>query len=92
MDEKHGSILFSYHLPYVEVWVISLHLKTSFLCGAHSKLLSSREREAVRTKEMPMFIFLFLFKLTHQSADVMRFFSMIFGAEIWRGRLEEGGS
>lgn len=59
--EKHGSILFSYHLPYVEVWIISLHLKTSFLCGAHSKLLLSREvrfeREAVKSKEMVLLIF-----------------------------------
>ena len=43
VGEKHGSILFSYHLPNVEVWFISLHLKTSFLCGAHSKLLLLRE-------------------------------------------------
>ena len=61
LGEKHGSTLFSYYLPYVEVWVISLHLKTSFLCGAHSKLLLSREvrfeREAVKSKEMVLLIF-----------------------------------
>ena len=60
VGEKHGSILISYHLPFVEVWVISLHLKTSFFVVL-IQLLSSREvrfeREAVKSEEMALLIF-----------------------------------